>query len=116
MRFLRSERVIQFRSKESVLVLRVRNFFLPVKSHKFLASAAAHRLDQPGVSVTGEVLKGCSLAILFAHEKQRDARRENSDSCSELKPLKVHQGAQPFARSSISYLIVILVANHEMAG
>jgi hypothetical protein len=114
-RFSCSQRMLQSRSKESVLVLRVRNLFFPFKRRKLFTPAAAHSLDQLGVGMTGEVLKGRSLAVLFAHEKQGYEGREQADSSRKLKRFKVHEAAQPFSRGAISHLIVILVRNHEVA-
>jgi len=52
--------------------------------------AAAHSLDQLGVAMTGEVLKGRSLAVFFAHEKQGHEGREQADSSRKLERFKVH--------------------------
>ena len=107
--------MVELRSFESLFVLRVRNLLFPFKSRKFFTPAAAHSLDQLGVAMTGEVLKGRRLAILFAHEKQGYEGREQADSSRKLKRFKVHEGAQPFSRGAISHLIMILVRNHEVA-
>src|ERR1700732_2569323 len=89
-RFLSSQRMLQSRSQESVLVLRVRNLLFPFKSRKFFTPAAAHGLDQLGVGMTGEVLKGRRLAVLSAHEKQGHEGREQADSSRKLERFKVH--------------------------
>src|SRR5258708_36947417 len=89
-RFSCSQRMLQSRSKESVLVLRIRNLFFPFKRRKLFTPAAAHSLDQLSVGMTGEVLKGRSLAVLFAHENQGDEGREQADSSRKLKRFKIH--------------------------
>ena len=72
-----------------------------------------HDPYQARVGVADEVLEGRSLAILLAHEQQRNERREQDRAGGQLELLERHQLAQAFATHSVPHLVVVLRKDHE---
>src|SRR5579872_6814692 len=71
-RFLVAGGIIQDRPVERGFILRIRDRILPAESSKIFATPFTHGFNEGGIAVTGEVLKGMRLTILFTHKEQRD--------------------------------------------
>src|SRR5690242_15052533 len=103
--------MMQARGFESGLRLRIGPFTLPLAGAKFFRAAATYGFCERRITVTGEVEEGRRLAILFAHEEQRNKGGEQSGARGKLEAFEVHNTAETIAQRAIPYLIVILRAD-----
>ena len=89
MRFAVFRGVIEDRCGKRGFVLRIGDLVAPAELRKFRAPAASDSFDQRGIAVTGEILEGPLLTVFFAHEKQRNERRQERHTGGELRRFEI---------------------------
>src|SRR5579863_3155379 len=99
---------MKFRAAKRFFTLRVGNFATPAKSRKFFCPPFTHSFHQSQVAVAHEIQKWCALAILLAHEEQRNIRSEQNHAGSKLQLFERRRLSQAIAEQAIADLIVIL--------
>jgi hypothetical protein len=77
------------------------------------APAAPHGLAQRGVAVVHEVEEGRRLAVLLAHEEERQVRGAQGERGGQPELLGTVQGREPLASRPVSDLVVVLGTDHE---
>ena len=80
---------------------------------KFLAPAAAYRLDQLGVRMADEKWKRRGLAVLFAHKNQWNKGRQDYGCGGKLERFETDTVGQTISARAISHLIMILRKHDE---
>src|SRR5215831_20353755 len=104
---------VQPRAQEGGLILRIRDFALPLESAEFRLSSAAYRLNQICIRVAGEILERGFFPVFLSHKEQRQERGKNHHPCGELQLFIRNQGAETIPKHAIADLVVVLRANDE---
>src|SRR5206468_1669648 len=95
------------------VILRIGNLALPMEGGKFLAPAAAYRLDQLGVRMADEKWKRRGFAVLFAHKNQWNKGRQDYGCGGKLERFETDTVGQTISARAISHLIMILRKHDE---
>src|SRR2546426_5113129 len=101
-------RMVQFRSSESLLRLRIGRLTTPIECCELFPSALANRFHKLRVGMTHEVLERRGFTVFVPHEQQRYKWGKQDNAGGKFEGLKRHQFAQPFAKHAIPDLIVVL--------
>ncbi len=106
--------MVEFAAAKGVRVLWIGHVASPVERGKFFPPPLAHRLDQGRVGVANEILERCRLAVLLAHEEQRNEWREQHGSGGEPLPRRGQCRTETVAQAPIADLVVVLGEDHKL--
>ena len=108
--------MIEPRADERVGRVGIGDRAAPVPTGHFLRAAFPHRLGEILVEERAEELKARRLAVLLAHEEERDGRGHEHETHRELHRLERHERAEPLALGPVADLIVVLQEDHEVVA
>src|SRR5262245_30017856 len=94
--------VPQLRELERRLGLRVGKLALPGERGELLATALADGFGEVGVGVRGEEQEWRRLAVLLAHEQQRDERRQDDRGRRDLERVERDELGQSLAEHPVA--------------
>src|SRR5690349_12155327 len=80
-----------------------------LEARELLLAPLTRRLGDRGIVVVGEELERRRLAVLLAHEEERDLRREEEARGGDAARL----GRQPVALCAVADLVVVLRVDDE---
>ncbi|MDR8969313.1 hypothetical protein FEP58_05702 [Burkholderia multivorans] len=109
---------VQRRAREGRRVVRIRNRVAMRgigerrKRGEFAAAALAYGVGERA-AIVGEELERLRAAVFFAHEQQRDLRRQQQQRGQRAQRVVVRERAQPLAERAIADLVVVLQERHE---
>ena len=103
----------QFAYLERFRSLRIGRFPSPGERLELLLPAAANSLNQLRIRMLYEVPEGSCLAVLFAHEQQRQERRQQDCARGQFLLLQTHQRRQALSEHPVADLIVIAAEDHQ---
>ena len=110
------QRQIELRPLEGVDVLGIRRRLAHSQAGKLGLPPGAYRLDQVWVIMIGEVEEGVRLAVLLAHEEERDEGREEDGGRGQFPLGQGEEVGEPFAAGTVADLVVVLGEDDELVS